>query len=71
MDDLEEMLSSIVSPEDMEHVHSVIASIEDGNKKGPSAELLSKLWLVSEPLAKEALEQNTQLCRHNADNSMS
>lgn len=71
MDDLEKMIESEVSPDIMERVHSVIASMDAGNAKGPDAKMLSKLWLISEPLAKEAIEQNTQLCRHGAENSMS
>ena len=71
IDDLETMLSSIVSPSEMTQVHSIISAINAGMPKGPSAETLSKLWLISEPLAEKALEQNTQLCRHKADNLMS
>ena len=71
IDDLESMLSSMMDEESMEKVQSVIASINASQPKGPSSSVLSKLWLISEPLAKGALEQNTQLCRHKADNSMS
>ena len=70
LDDLEEMIESIVSPSVMQQVRSTISTMEAGKPKGPSAEILSKLWLISEPLAKGVIEQNTQLCCHSADNSM-
>ena len=33
--------------------------------------MLSKLWCINEDLAKGAIDQNTQLCRHGSDNIMS
>ena len=49
------------------HVSSAIAS----KPKGVTPEFLSKLWMISEPLAQAAIDQNTQLCRYNAENSLS
>lgn len=64
---LETMLSDMLDSDLLSQVQPVISSINAGKPKGPSAKLLSKLWLVSESLAKGALEHNTQLCRHSAD----
>ena len=33
--------------------------------------MLSKLWFVSEDLADGAIKQNSQLCKHHANNSLS
>jgi hypothetical protein len=71
LDDLETVLDRIVDPSQMNEVKSVISAIHASKSKGPTPNDLSKLWLISEPLAKGAIEQNTQLCRHNADNSLS
>ena len=70
MDDLEESLSDLVSPEHMESLMASISSIA-GKSKGISADKLSKLWLITEKLADGAIDQNTQMCRHSADNIMS
>jgi len=33
--------------------------------------LLAKLWMIDDHLAEDVIDQNTQLCRHNADNHLS
>ena len=69
--DLENMLASMIEPKELQKVQSIVSAMSAGTPRGPSAATLSKLWLISEPLAEKSLEQNTQLCRHNADNVMS
>ena len=71
MEDLENILASMIGPEELQKVQTVVSAMTSGTPKGPSAVALSKLWLISEPLAEKALEQNTQLSRHSADNLMS
>ena len=71
IENLEAIISSILGEAEIEKVNSIISAINAGKPSGPSASTLSKLWLVSEPLAKGALDQNTQLCRQSADNIMS
>ena len=68
MDELEHSLSSIL---DSDQVNAVIATVSVNQSKGANPELLSKLWNINTDLAKGALDQNTQLCRHGSDNIMS
>ena len=70
-DDFEESLEAMLAPAQISFVKAQMASAEATRPKGVSASLLSKLWMVKELLAEGALEQNTQLCRQSADNSMS
>ena len=70
IENLEDIISSILGATEIEKVNSIMSVINAGKPNGPSASTLSKLWLVSEPLAKGALDQNTQLCRQSADNIM-
>jgi hypothetical protein len=71
IDKLESMLQEVIDPNEMIKVKKVISSINAGKSSGTDPKQLSKLWIVTEKLAKEALDQNTQLCRHNSDNIMS
>lgn len=71
LDDLESLLASIVDPSNLSEITSVVSAIKASTPKGVVSSDLSKLWLVSEKLAKGAIEQNTQLCRHHADNLLS
>ena len=64
-------LKDILDPEKIHYIESKVSSVQANKSKGPSKEFLSKLWMVSEPLAEAALDHNTQLCRHNADNTLS
>ena len=71
MDDLEETLSDLVSPEHMDSLMASISSVAR-KSKGISADKLFKLsWLITEELADGAIDHNTQMCRHSADNIMS
>ena len=71
LDDLESHLKDVIQPEAFGKVKALISAISAGKPKGPSASFLSKLWLVSESLAEEAIKSNTQLCRHSSDNTLS
>ena len=68
MDELEHSLSSIL---DSDQVNAVIATVSSNHSKRVNPKLLSKLWHINTDLAKGALDQNTQPCRHNSDNIMS
>ena len=70
-DTLEQSLVSALDPELFSYVKAHLASAEASKPKGISPTTLSKLWMVKENLAKGAIDQNTQLCRHNADNNLS
>ena len=70
-DNYEESLEAMLTPAQISFVKAQMASAEAMRPKGVSALLLSKLWMVKEPLAEGAIEQNTQLCCQSADNSMS
>lgn len=49
-----------------------IATVQASKNQGVSKEILSKIWMVSDELAKGAIDHNTQfLCKHHADNSLS
>jgi hypothetical protein len=45
--------------------------VQASKNQGVSKEILSKIWMVSDELAQGAINHNTQLCKHHADNSMS
>ena len=70
-DALEESLHSMLTPAQISFVKANITSTEAGRPKGVSPSVLSKLWMIKEPLAKGAVEQNTQLCRYSEDNELS
>ena len=71
IDNLESMLQNMLDPCEMAKVQSVISAINAGTSKGPDPKHLSRLWLIDESLAAETINQTTQLCRQNADNSLS
>ena len=55
----------------VESVKAVIASFEANISKVVPADYLSNLWYISEPLVEGVIDQNTQQCRHIADNVFS
>ena len=55
----------------LQNIQSTLASLQADKPVGVDAAHLSKLWLISEPLAQAALDQNTKLYRHNEDNTLS
>ena len=55
----------------VESVKSVIASFEANRSKGVSADYLSKLLYISEPLVEGVIDHNTQKGRHSANNVLS
>ena len=71
INNLESMLQNMLDPCEMAKVQSVVSAINAGTSKGPNPKDLSRLWLIDEALAAETINQTTQLCRQNADNSLS
>jgi len=48
-----------------------ISSTEASKPTGVTKKFLSKIWKISEQLASSSIDSNTQLCRHNAENTLS
>ena len=71
VDNLDSMLMSMLDPTEVADIQASIASASADSPDGISPKVLSKLWCIPENLAKDAVAQSTQLCRHNADNYMS
>lgn len=67
IDELRELLSDVLDDE----IIAKVEAIKVSNTHGVSKEFLSKIWVVSEDLAQGALDQNTQLCKHHANISLS
>lgn len=42
-----------------------------GRPKGVNKEFLSKTWMITEDLAQDSIDKNTQLVQHNQENSLS
>ena len=70
-DNFEDSLKDTLDASQIEFVQAQIAAAQASKPKGVSPEVLSKLWCISDKLAEGAIEQNTQLCRHNSDNVLS
>ena len=68
MDKIEFALSSLLDPGQLS---TVISTVSANHSKGITPEMLSTLWCIDESLAKGAIEQNPQLCRHGSENIMS
>ena len=47
------------------------SAIHAGSSSGVTKDFLSKIWMVSEDHAQRAIDQNTQLCRHQGENHLS
>ena len=60
-----------LSPNTLRHVRAQLSSIVADPSRGISKEHLSKVWMISPDLARQAIEHNTQLCKHHADNELS
>ena len=69
--DLESVLMKDMSASDVDAINASINAVHADKSSGMSPKLLSKLWCVPENLARGAVDQSTQLCRHNADNTLS
>ena len=67
LDELQEMLVGIMD----DVILAKIEALQATSSKGVSKEFLSKIWTVSEELAQGAIDQNSQLCKHHADNGLS
>ena len=67
----EDSLKGVLDPSQIEFVRAQISASEASKPKGVYPTMLSKLWCISDKLAEGAIDQNTQLCRNNADNALS
>ena len=70
-DNFKDSLKGLLDPSKIEFVMAQIITAEESKPKGVSPTILSKIWCISDKLAKEAIDQNTQLFRNNADNALS
>ena len=70
-DELENILSSILGPVEMQATLDAVVATMASKPKGTDSETLSKLWYISDSLAEGAIEANTQLRRYNAENTLS
>ena len=70
-DNFKELLEAMLTLAQISIVKAQMASAEALKPKEVLVLLLSKLWMVKEPLAEGAIEQNTQLCCQSSDNFMS
>ena len=71
MNNLENSLSDVISPDMMSKVMSETSAAAVDNPRGFIATQLSKLWLITDTLAEGAVAKNTQLSRLSAENTLS
>ena len=71
MSNLEESLSDIISPSQINEVMSRISAASADKPQGVKPSVLSKLWCITEKLAEGAVDQNTQFSRLSSDNTLS
>ena len=71
MNNLEESLSDIISPDKINKIMSSISAAAADKPKGVKPSVVSKLWSITEKLAEGAVEQNTQFSRISAENILS
>ena len=67
IDEIKHLCPDVINDKIIDEIESFTTS----NNKGISKSQLSNLWVISEELAKGAIEQNTQHCKHHADNGLS
>ena len=70
-DNFEDSLKGVLDPSQIEFVRAQISAAEASEPKGVSPTMLYKLWCILDKLAEGAIDQNTRLCRNNADNALS
>ena len=70
-EEVESTLKSVLSPDELKYVEAKVSSTQATRSKGVTKEFLSKLWLIPENLAQEAIARNTQLRRQSQDNPLS
>ena len=70
-DNFEDSLKGLLDPSQIEFFQTQISAAEASKPKSVSPTMLSKLWCISDKLAEGVIDQNTQLCRNNADNALS
>ena len=68
---IHESIHGLVNPDSIQELQTDVLSLQAGKSLGVDSSILSKLWPISEHLAQGAIDQNTQLCRHHADNTLS
>ena len=68
---LEASLSDILAPHEIDATIQAVIASTAGKPKGINKEILSKLWCIFEPLVQGAIDNNTQLCCQNTDNTLS
>ena len=69
-EEVESTLKSILSPEYLEHVEAKLSYAQALRSRGFSKEFVSKLWLVTEHLAKSLIERKTQIYRQSKHNPL-
>ena len=69
--DVRSSLEHLMETSDLDKVINQISSATATKSSNVKPTDLSKLWIISEKLAKGVVERNTHLRRHNADNIMS
>ena len=71
IDSIHDTINTFIHPDSILEMQASLSSLAADKSVGVDLATLSKLWLISEPLAQGAIDQNTQLCRHYADNTLS
>ncbi len=71
IDALKCLLATSLGQDAIDTVEAQVKSAMASSSKGVTKDMLSKIWVVSEDLAQGAIDRNTQLCKHHADNSLS
>ena len=70
LDELRNIVMEFVPDDKVKDIDAVLSAVA-GIQVGPTAEYLSKLWMISEKQAEGAINLNTHLCKRPADNSLS
>ena len=70
-DNFKDSLKGVLDPLQIELFWAQISVVEASKPKGVSPTMLSKLWCILDKLAEGVIDQNSQLCRNNADNALS
>ena len=71
LDDVKNLLNEAMGKVETNQLKSQISSLKASKSKGVTIEMLSKIWVVTEDLSQCAIDWNTQLCKHHAENGLS
>ena len=71
IDSIHDTINTLIHPDSISEMQASLSSLAAGKSVGVNPATLSRLWLISEPLAQGVIDQNTQLCQHHADNTLS